>query len=83
MNIGEETTDDSDFDAQPPNQVTNKYGQVKTSRYNRPKRDFSVLAEREKLPSRSSARIAAIKKNKGSKDKVIFFLKFGTKYSGE
>ena len=69
----DESTDDSDFDGNRNTTVRNRFGEVKTSRYNRPKQDKAALRDREKIPSRQSSRIAKIAKKKAAMEKVIYF----------
>ena len=62
VTVRDESTDDSDFDGQRMTRVRNRFGEVKTSCYNRPKQDKAALCDREKIPSRQSSRIAKIAK---------------------
>ena len=50
----------------------NAFGEVKTSRYNRPPRDKKELDMREKIPTRRSQCIKEILKSKSEMEQVSF-----------
>ena len=54
---------------------TNAFGHPKTTRYNRPPRDKSVLDDREKIATRCSKRIQDITEDKKKLDSVRTYLR--------
>ena len=78
VTIPDESTDDSDFDGQRTAIVRNRFGEVKTSHYNRPKQDKAALRDREKLPTRQSKRITNIAKEKAAMEKVMYIIVYSS-----